>query len=66
MIKKVKAAVETNERQYKGSKWQFILFVFYRNGENNSKIVVKKVKKEIQNKICDFCFGSKIDIKMFV
>jgi len=29
-------------------------------------MVVKKVTKEIQNKIDDFCFGSKIGKKMFV
>ena len=49
-----------------GSKWQFIWFPFERNGENKLKMVVKRVTNEIQNIICNFCFGSKIDKKMFV
>ena len=61
LIKKVKAVLETNGKQFMGSNWQFIWFLFERNGENKSKMVVKKVTKEIQNIICNFCFGCKID-----
>ena len=62
----MKAVLKTNGRQFIGSKWQFIWFLFERNGENKSKMVVKKVTNEIQNIICNFCFGCKIDKKMFV
>ena len=63
LIKKVKAVLETNGRQFMDSIWEFIWFLFEKNGENKSKMVVKKVTKEIQNIICNFCFGSKIDKK---
>ena len=41
-------------------------FFFERNGENKSKIDVKKVTKDFQNKICNFGFRSKLDIKIFL
>ena len=66
LIKKVKAVLETNGKQFMGNNWQFIWFLFEINGENKSKMVVKKVTNEIQNIICNFCFGCKIDKKMFV
>ena len=47
LIKKVKAVLETNGKQFMGSNWQFIWFLFERNGENKSKMVVKKVTNEI-------------------
>ena len=50
---------DRNERQTKG-KPRAIPY------KNMLKMVVKKVTKEIQNRISNFCFGSKIDKKMFV